>query len=93
MFSRIDTSNHAFIQNLNRVLDNILAFLNESDEFSESIITYGNFISQISESVSTDNYERYFQNVEDFLKDLFLRTFESKNEILARQAGQLIHFR
>lgn len=30
IFSRIDTSNHAFIHNLNRVLDNILAFLNES---------------------------------------------------------------
>jgi hypothetical protein len=28
IFSRIDTSNHAFIHNLNRVLDNILAFLN-----------------------------------------------------------------
>jgi hypothetical protein len=61
------------------VLDNLLAFLNDSDEFSDSIITYGNFISQITESVSSENYERYFQSVEDFIKDLFLRTFESKN--------------
>lgn len=31
--------------------------------------------------------------MEDFLKDLFMRTFESKNEVLAKQAAQLIHFR
>ena len=63
VFSRIDHDNHSFVHNLNRVLDNILQFLNDSDEFSESFITYGNFISQISESVTSENYERYFQNV------------------------------
>ena len=58
VFSHIEQDNHAFVHNLNRVLDNILQFLNDSEEFSESFITYGNFISQISESVSADNYER-----------------------------------
>lgn len=79
VFSRVETDNHAFVHNLNRVLDNILQFLNDSEEFNESFITYGNFISQISQSVTAEDYETYFQHVEDFLKDLFLRTFESKN--------------
>lgn len=81
------------IANINKLIDAVFVFLSESDDFADCDFDNNEFLTAINECLSTQNYEHYFDNIEDLFKDLFLRVVARKNEILEKQAHQLLLLR
>ena len=93
VFHRIENQQQALVSNVNRLIDNLLVFLSNSEDFVECDFSVNEFLPAISECLSKSNYEDYFEHVEDFFKDLFLRAISRKNDILDKQAQQLLLLR
>jgi hypothetical protein len=93
VYQHIESQSQALVSNVNKLLDGVLVFLSDSEDFADIDLSNNEFLPAINECLNSEDYERYFENVEDMIKDLFLRIVGRKNEILDKQAQQLLLLR